>query len=144
MPAVYNGSDFDTALQATWAAFFDLAGWKWRSRISAIDDWKPDFEVTFPCAHSECGGQHKILISVLPIASIEGVKGHPALTYSWGVRRDGKSFGADAGAVFGNSPKVTEWTMAHGSGGGTEDVTQWVEDWLGKWEKATGKILDEN
>jgi len=34
--------------------------------------------------------------------------------------------------------------MAHGSGGGTEDVTQWVDDWLSKWAKATGKVLDEN
>jgi hypothetical protein len=29
MPAIYNGLMFKTELEATWAAFFDLAGWKW-------------------------------------------------------------------------------------------------------------------
>ena len=144
MPAKYNGQDFDTALLATWAAFFDLAGWKWRNNVSAIGAWKPDFEATFPCNHSECRGEHKILISVLPVDSIKGLSGHPALAHSWGVDANNRRIGADAGAVFGDSPEVSEWTMAHGAGGGTEYVTQWVDGWYEKWVKSVKKIIDEN
>lgn len=144
MPAVYNGSDFDTRLQATWAAFFDLAGWQWRKDITAIGDWKPDFEASFECNHSECSGSHKILISVLPIGSITGVTGHPAFSHGYGVENSNGKFVAHAGAVFGIDPRVTEWVMSHGAGGGTERVTEWVHDAFIKWRDAERIVSEEN
>ncbi|HBC3869130.1 TPA: hypothetical protein KD877_004731 [Vibrio parahaemolyticus] len=52
MTTIYNCLEFDTELEAIWASFFDLAGWQWWYNPVAIDNWKPDFKVTFPCAHS--------------------------------------------------------------------------------------------
>lgn len=71
MSFVYDGLEFATRLQAHWAAFFDLAGWQWWSNPAAIGDWKPDFKVRFECGHSECRGHHTLLVSVLPVGSVE-------------------------------------------------------------------------
>lgn len=55
MGAIYKGLQFKTALEARWAAFFDLAGWEWHVNPVCVGDWSPDFWVSFPCSHSECG-----------------------------------------------------------------------------------------
>lgn len=136
MSAIYDNLEFKTRLQARWAAFFDMVGWEWKANPSPVDDWSPDFRVTFPCAHSECSGSHTLLIAVLPITKIEDFNNHPCLTYAYG-QKDGKSIPADAGAAFGVSPSVTRWEFAHGSGGGVEDVYSWVEQADVFWEKAT-------
>lgn len=136
MAATYNGLAFHTPLLAQWAAFFDLAHWQWSRGITPVGDWEPDFRASFKCGHSECGGSHTILISVLSVADIDGIKGHPALTHSYGVTgADGKNI-ADAGALFGSNPWATQWQMSHGAGGGVEDVTNWTEDAHGLWRKA--------
>jgi len=140
MSLSYNGLDFETELLARWAAFFDLAGWEWDRGISAVENWKPDYRVCFPCGHSECSGSHSILISVLPVNDIEDVKGHPALENSWGVRNPLGQLLADAGALFGNTPKATEWVMSHGAGGGTENVHNWVDKANQLWIEA-GSIV---
>lgn len=41
-----------------------------------------------------------------------------------------------ADAVFGASPKVGEWEMTHGSGGGTESIYNWADDADALWHKA--------
>lgn len=66
--ATYNGQNFRTPLEAQWAAFFDLAGWKWRVNPLRVGNWAPDFLVSFPCSHSECNGHHHLLIAVLPLS----------------------------------------------------------------------------
>jgi hypothetical protein len=128
MPAVYNGLMFETELEATWAAFFDLAGWKWDVNPLPLDNWAPDFRVTFPCRHSECGGSHSLLIAVLPIDDIRGFGSHPCLghIYGPGTYADNMQVHIDAGAAFGSGPAVTRWEMSHGAGGGTETVYNWV------------------
>lgn len=82
MSAKYQTMTFDTGLEAKWAAFFDLAGWKWIYKPDPIENWRPDFKATFPCGHSECGGSHTILISVLPVDSIDSVSSFS--TRHWG------------------------------------------------------------
>ena len=138
--AVYNGLRFDTALLAQWAAFFDLAGWRWSRDVESIGDWKPDYRVSFDCGHSECNGSHTILISVLPITDIETVKGHPALRHFFGVTDAVGASIADAGAVFGVGPSGTCWQMSHGAGGGIEDATNWADDAGRLWIKAKAEV----
>lgn len=136
MTATYDGLEFKTALIAQWAAFFDLAGWSWRVNPSPIGNWSPDFRVTFPCGHSECGGSHTLLISVLPIANIGDFTGHPCQSFPYGDDYSGTVIAADASAAFGNSPKVTRWEMVHGAGGGQESVESWVDNAEALWVRA--------
>ena len=140
MTAIYNGLAFDTALLAQWAAFFDLADWHWSRGLTPVGDWKPDYRVKFDCGHSECSGSHTILISVLPIRDIEAVKGHPALGHIYGVDDASGKRLADAGAVFGIDPRVTQWQMSHGAGGGIDDVVFWVGDADRIWLKARERV----
>jgi hypothetical protein len=48
---------------------------------------------------------------------------------------------ADSSAAFGYSPEVTYWEMAHGAGGGDENILRWIEgkDWRILWADA-GKV----
>lgn len=86
MSNVYNGLYFKTPLEATWAAFFDLAGWTWHTNPVAVGNWKPDFVVSFKCDHSECCGHHTLLVSVLPIDTVQGFGQHPCTTNNYGVK----------------------------------------------------------
>lgn len=140
MTSYYNGLEFSTGLLARWAAFFDLAGWEWYSNPAAVSDWQPDFKVVFPCGHSECPSEHSLLVSVLPISEVTGIADHPALRHEWGVRDEAGNSVADAGAVFGSTPFVSQWVMAHGAGGGFETVPNWVTDAPELWRQAGGLV----
>ena len=137
---------FRTRLEAQWAAFFDLAKWEWRVNPAPVGDWAPDFRVTFPCTHSECGGSHTLLVAVLPFAQRDDCKGHPSLRHFYGInqanREDYKGLGVsiDAGAVFGSSPKASTWEMSHGAGAGTEDVPAWVDHAESLWSEAASLV----
>ena len=137
MPAIYDGLVFRTTLEAQWAAFFDLAEWSWWTNPAPVNDWQPDFKVSFKCSHSECGGKHTLFLSVLPVNSLEGFRGHPCMTHNYGVRdKSGKWF-ADGGAAFGESPEVTTWEISHGAGGGTENVDFRVDGANSLWKQAS-------
>lgn len=140
--AIYNGLRFRTRLEARWAAFFDLAGWEWRTNPSPVNDWLPDFHVTFPCTHSECGGSHSLLVAVLPLSSIVEFGQHPCLSYMYGVNPiGGQNIGADAGAAFGESPRISQWEFSHGSGGGSYDVTFFADNPDALWAEADKLVL---
>lgn len=142
MTAIYNGLQFRTQLEARWAAFFDLAGWEWRTNPVPVGNWSPDFRVTFPCNHSECGGSHTLLVAVLPLSKSEDFKTHPCFSHFYGIGDAYKGLGVsvDAGAAFGSSPKATSWEMSHGSGGGIEEVDSWVDHADVLWSKAEGLV----
>jgi hypothetical protein len=146
MTAIYNGLQFKTQLEARWAAFFDLAKWEWHVNPVPVGNWAPDFRVTFPCGHSECCGSHTLLVAVLPLSKIESFTDHPCLSHFYGINeangRDyiGLGLSISAGAAFGTSPKATTWQMSHGSGGGVENVDQWVDYADDLWEKA-GRLV---
>ena len=42
-PTVYNGTKFRSRLEARWACFFDLLGWKWQYEPFDLQGWTPDF-----------------------------------------------------------------------------------------------------
>lgn len=54
IPTRYRNTEFRSRLEARWAAFFDLAGWKWKYEPIDLNGWIPDFWVAIPCGHSEC------------------------------------------------------------------------------------------
>lgn len=140
MSAIYDGLEFETSLLARWACFFDLAGWRWARGPVAIEEWKPDFRVTFECGHSECSGSHTILVSILAVDRIDSVQGHPALAHRYFVKDSKGAHLADAGAVFGSNPSATQWEMSHGAGGGIESVLGWVREANSLWAKASAKV----
>lgn len=43
IPTLYNGARFRSRLEARWAAFFDLVGWKWDYEPFDLPGWIPDF-----------------------------------------------------------------------------------------------------
>lgn len=144
MDIEYNGLRFDTPLTAMWAAFFDLAGWTWHCNPVSIENWRPDFRLTFECSHSECGGEHTLFATVLPFVSIEEFSKHPCMNCAYGLLEceDGRqiSVPADGGAAFGLNPAVTQWEIAHGAGGGVEDAYFRVHNADELWEKAIALV----
>lgn len=42
-PTTYAGVNFRSRLEARWAAFFDLAGWRWEYEPVDLVGWSPDF-----------------------------------------------------------------------------------------------------
>lgn len=44
-PTIYNGTKFRSRLEARWAAFFDLMGWRWQYEPCDLKGWTPDFVV---------------------------------------------------------------------------------------------------
>lgn len=140
-PTRYKGVLFRSRLEARWAAFFDLAGWKWEYEPLDLHGWTPDFLVTFPCSHSECSGSHSLLVEVKPYLKVEEFEGHHCMRYPYGIdyvsEEVQKAIPACASAAFGNNPDVTWWEMGHGSGGGEETVDNWVDEDVWKlWNKA--------
>ena len=128
MLALYNNLQFRTRLEAQWAAFFDLAGWKWWTNPSPVGSWAPEFRVELPCGHSECGDTHTLLVAVLDVSTVEAFKHHPCRRFQYGGSDGNEKFPADAGAGFGSSPHVSVWDMSNGAGGGTFEVDYWVND----------------
>lgn len=58
IPTRYAGVNFRSRLEARWAAFFDLCGWKWEYEPFDLEGWCPDFLLK---------GKRRALIEVKPI-----------------------------------------------------------------------------
>ncbi len=61
-PTIYHGRLFRSRLEARWAAFFDLAGWRHEYEPFDLPGWIPDF-VLF--------GNEEILVEVKPHSKLE-------------------------------------------------------------------------
>lgn len=119
-PTAYKGTMFRSRLEARWAVFFDMIGWRWWYEPLDYEGWTPDFRVEFPCGHSECSGTHSLLVEIKPYFDISEFKRHPAYEKRF-------CFEQNAPACFGATPDVVEWEMAHGAGGGIEtDIRPWI------------------
>lgn len=62
IPTTYNGVNFRSRLEAKWAAFFDLAGWRWNYEPIDLNRWIPDFVLH--------GADGKVLVEVKPAYEI--------------------------------------------------------------------------
>ena len=58
-PTTYSSAHFRSRLEAKWAAFFDLCGWRWEYEPLDLDGWVPDFGIV--------GAKGLILCEVKPI-----------------------------------------------------------------------------
>ena len=143
-PTKYGGVLYRSRLEARWAAFFDLAGWKHEYEPIDFPRWSPDFRVEFDCYHSECPPTHILFVEVKPYWSIGQFKNHES------SRHLGCGIGdlcnyeiCDSSGQFGANTEVTHWSMGHGSGGGDEELSQWVENHIQLWKDA-GLIVQYN
>jgi len=140
----YSGVKFRSRLEARWAAFFDLAKWEWKYEPIDLPGWTPDFWVKWSCGHSECNGHHTLLVEVKPYSDIREFDNHPCMRYLEGIDQEAKqltyAIREDSSAGFGIDPSVTYWSMSHGSGGGDEEITRWVENWKELWADAGNKV----
>lgn len=121
----YKGVMFRSRLEARYAAFFDIIGWEWQYEPVDLSDWSPDFYVKFQCRHSECDGYHDLLVEVKPYSHQEQFKGHPCIKYdeTWSGHPEFHTCGV---AGFGLDPSAARWSMAHGAGGGEEEIGNWI------------------
>jgi hypothetical protein len=58
IPTTYQGVRFRSRLEARWASFFDIAGWKWDYEPLDLDGYIPDFMLWF---------KKPILVEVKPL-----------------------------------------------------------------------------
>ena len=119
-PTEYNGVEYRSRLEATWACFFDCYEWKHKYEPYDLQGWTPDFELILPCCKKVCGS-HTILIEVKPYRSIAEFEGHPCTKYYYGVNKE-DCVPADSSACFGLTPEVTEWEMVCGDSGGMYNI----------------------
>ena len=57
IPTTYKGINFRSRLEARWAAFFDLIGWRWEYEPLDLNGWIPDFVLL---------GEEKVLVEIRP------------------------------------------------------------------------------
>ena len=68
IPTEYKWLRFRSRLEATWARFFDLVGWKWKYEPFDYDGYIPDFALLFPAGN--------ILAEVKPCLTLEEMRQH--------------------------------------------------------------------
>ena len=117
-PTRYSGVQFRSRLEARWAAFFDLMGWKWSYEAVDLHGWVPDFHLIIPhCISRDCDEAHELYVEVKPHRAIEEFIGHP-VSYQ-------DPYSVPAPAMFGLSPDCTEWQMSHKHGDNIYLVPAW-------------------
>lgn len=60
IPTKYDGTQFRSRLEARWAAFFGLVGWRWEYEPLDLNGWIPDFALI--------GKKETTLVEVKPVA----------------------------------------------------------------------------
>jgi hypothetical protein len=78
IPTTYNGVNMRSRLEARWAAFFDVVGWRWEYEPPERGGWIPDFLLI--------GAKQTVAVEVKPIewcgdkdAMVSQAKGFPGL-----------------------------------------------------------------
>jgi hypothetical protein len=62
IPTVYGARQYRSRLEAKWASFFDLAGWKYEYEPFDLGAWSPDFMLI---------GKSRVLVEVKPITDLD-------------------------------------------------------------------------
>lgn len=66
VPTTYKHIEFDSRLEARWAAFFDECGWKWVYHPVDLGGWFPDFALTGFMADGQ-----DMLVEVKPLSEFD-------------------------------------------------------------------------
>jgi len=89
IPTLYKDIQFRSRLEARWAAFFDLLGWRWEYEPYDLPGWIPDFII--PCPGTGYGRKN-ILVEVKPIDNFDEFKDEEkiinALKNGWDYGRE--------------------------------------------------------
>lgn len=64
IPTVYRGRQYRSRLEAKWAAFFDLIGWRHEYEPFDLGSWSPDFLI-------HCAGGRRLLVEVKPLQEFD-------------------------------------------------------------------------
>ena len=64
IPTVYQHMRFRSRLEAKWAKFFDLCGWRWSYEPFDLDGWIPDFAI---------GDRLQTLVEIKPVMSVDEI-----------------------------------------------------------------------
>jgi hypothetical protein len=119
-PTKYSGTLFRSRLEARWAAFFDLAELRWQYEPVDLVGWVPDFWLSIPC---RCSVSHELYVEVKPALTIDELhEMTPKVVFEM------EPYQIPSTAMFGVGPRVTEWEMRHGSGGGIYGVEFFLGD----------------
>ncbi|MCZ7887123.1 hypothetical protein [Agrobacterium salinitolerans] len=113
IPTRYNHVQFRSRLEARWAAFFDIVGWKWDYEPLDLRGWTPDFLIR---------GKVPALVEVKPVhfAGFERVAMNQAKVAAEKAFKTAKSFRTTPGhqpfeiMVLGAGPFRSEGTWALG------------------------------
>jgi hypothetical protein len=70
IPTKYAACQFRSRLEAKWAAFFDLCGWKWQYEPVDLNGYIPDFVLEFDDSHN-LGRPWLIACEIKPAFSID-------------------------------------------------------------------------
>jgi hypothetical protein len=75
IPTIYNGVQFRSRLEATWAAFFDLLRIEWDYEPIEFEGWIPDFSITDQYGNI-------FYVEVKPAYSIEDFMKHKKVVFA--------------------------------------------------------------
>ena len=67
IPTTYKNIQFRSRLEAKWAAFFDLLGWKWQYEPVDLNGYIPDFVLE---------GVESVLVEIKPAMSLTELESH--------------------------------------------------------------------
>jgi hypothetical protein len=122
IPTSYAGINFRSRLEAKWAAFFDLCGWKWSYEPEGFDGWIPDFSL----------GELPTLVEVKPFLREEEWKSCIEKIVASGCKHNVVLLGSDA--TFFLDDKNQETPM----------IGWLVECYSNPWEPTSFDIFDLN
>jgi hypothetical protein len=141
-PTWYKAVFFRSRLEARYAAFFDIVGWKWDYEPIDLVGWTPDFRVEFECGRKSCQPTHSLLAEVKPYNRLDEFIGHQCLEYPYGRKwESGDAIDACASAAFGINPHVSSWEMVHGDGGGMYSIDDWCRCDVDEAWKQAGNVV---
>lgn len=101
IPTTYRGVRFRSRLEAKWACFFDLMGWRWEYEPFDADGYIPDFVLL---------GDDPVLVEVKPAISLSDLVG----PVEHARRRVGDTWTRDILGL-GLTPFIQDGTYWHGS-----------------------------
>ena len=84
-PTLYHSTQFRSRLEAQWACFFDIVKIEWQYEPFDLENWVPDFLLTFTCPYlrpgsvrygtklgdKQCHAHHKCLAEIKPASTYE-------------------------------------------------------------------------
>lgn len=72
----YGGVVFRSRLEARWAAFFDIIGWRWDYEPVDLVGWSPDFSVD---GSLDTPYRYQMLLEVKPYGDVQQFRNHPCM-----------------------------------------------------------------